>query len=240
MRNSASKRLDFMLSHLGLGTRRTIKSVIRNSEVLVNGKRITDPSFHISFLDNIEIDGISYIIKPSYYFMMNKPKGCITSTSDPSEKLVIDYLKDIDRNKNLFPVGRLDKDTEGLIFLTTDGKLAHELSSPNKEKEKVYLAEIDSLLSETEIKNFEKGIRLDDGYITLPAMIEPTGENNFYRVVLKEGKFHQIKRMFKALGKSVINLKRISIHTLNLDPSLGPGEYRELTELETSDLKNLW
>lgn len=227
-----------MLTHLGLGSRKIIKSIIRKSEVLVNGKKISDPSSHINYYDTVLIDGTTYTIKPNYYFMMNKPKGCISSTYDPKEKTIIEYLREIDKNKSLFPVGRLDKDTEGLIFLTTDGKLAHELSSPNKEKQKVYKAEIDSKLSIDDFSQFKNGITLDDGYKTLPAEIDIIDESIFtYQISLREGKFHQIKRMFKALKKNVINLKRYSIHTLILDPNLSPGDYRELSDLEVIELK---
>lgn len=229
-----------MLSHLGLGSRKEIKQIIRNSEIRINGKLTTDPSSHLNYYDHITINGEEFHLKSNYYFMMNKPKGCITSTNDPKEKTVLDYLSEIDRNKNPFPVGRLDKDTEGLIFLTTDGKLAHDLLSPVKEKQKLYYVEIDLGLTEEQSSKFKSGIQLDDGYTTLPAKIENVNsiENQFY-VSITEGKFHQIKRMFQAMNRSVLYLKRLSIHTLKLDPQLKPGEYRELTDEESNELKGI-
>lgn len=235
---STSKRLDYILVHAGLGSRKEVKNLVKHSVILVNDKHVKDPSIHITEDDCITIDGKIISFKKKYYFMMNKPSGVISATFDPKEKTVIDLLSDIDQKKNLFPVGRLDKDTEGLIFLTTDGKLAHELLSPNQLKVKVYHAIISVNIVHDDIESFRKGITLDDGFKTAPANLEIIENNSmFVKISITEGKFHQIKRMFLALGKEVTYLKRISIDSLILDESLKLGEYRELTTHEVSQLK---
>lgn len=235
-----SKRLDYILVHNGLGSRRVVKKIIKNSVVLVNGVRVKDPTIHITENDIITIDGVPFSYKEYYYFMLNKPAGVISATFDPKDRTVIDLLSESDKNKNLFPVGRLDKDTEGLLLLTTDGKLSHELLSPNHLKIKVYHARISKEVTQKEIENFKNGIILDDGYKTAPANLEIIDNNSMYvKVSITEGKFHQIKRMFMALGNEVTYLKRISMDSLVLDENLKLGEYRELTNLEVSLLKGL-
>lgn len=235
-----SKRLDYILVHNGLGSRRVVKKIIKNSVILINGVRVKDPTIHVTENDVLTIDGEIFSFKEYYYFMLNKPSGVISATFDPKERTVIDLLSEIDKNKNLFPVGRLDKDTEGLILLTTDGKLAHELLSPNHLKVKVYHAKISKEVTQKEIECFKNGIILDDGYKTAPALLEIIDNNSMYvKVSITEGKFHQIKRMFMAMGNEVTHLKRISIDSLVLDENLKLGEYRELTNLEVSLLKGL-
>jgi 16S rRNA pseudouridine516 synthase len=235
---STSKRLDYILVHAGLGSRKEVKNLIKYSVVLVNNNQIKDPSIHIKEDDCITIDGKVISFKKNYYFMMNKPSGVISATFDPKEKTVIDLLSELDQKKNLFPVGRLDKDTEGLIFLTTDGKLAHEILSPNQLKTKVYHAIISVNITQEDIECFRNGIILDDGFKTAPANLEIIENNSmFVKISITEGKFHQIKRMFFELGKEVTYLKRISIDTLVLDENLNLGEYRELTTYEVSQLK---
>ena len=237
---SNSKRLDYVLVHAGIGSRKTVKGLVRKSDVLVNGVRVRDSSIHVKFGDTISVDGEEIEFKEFYYFMMNKPPGVVSATTDPREKTVLDLLSESDQKKSLFPVGRLDKDTEGLIFLTTDGKLAHTLLSPNNFKIKSYIAQVSTEISKADIAFFRKGIILDDGYKTAPARLEII-EDNLHKcsIDLTEGKFHQIKRMFEAIGKEVIKLKRLSIDSLNLDESLHPGEYRELTEEEIVKLKGI-
>lgn len=237
---SNTKRLDYVLVHVGIGSRKTVKSLVRKSEVYVNGVRVRDSSTHIKYGDTISIDGKEIQFKEYYYFMMNKPQGVVSATTDPREKTVLDLLSESDQKKNLFPVGRLDKDTEGLIFLTTDGKLAHTLLSPNHFKIKSYIAQVSGEISKADIAFFRKGIILDDGYKTAPARLETINEIPYNcSIDLTEGKFHQIKRMFEGIGKEVLKLKRLSIDSLVLDESLLPGQYRELTEDEIVKLKGI-
>ncbi|EOR23746.1 pseudouridine synthase [Niallia nealsonii AAU1] len=172
--------------------------------------------------------------------MMNKPPGLISATEDTREETVIDILQIEDSVYNPFPVGRLDKDTEGLLLLTNDGKLAHQLLSPKKHVPKTYFAVIRGEVGEGDIAAFKKGVVLDDGYLTKPGdlVILKAGETSDIELTISEGKFHQVKRMFESVGKKVIYLKRISMGPLELDESLELGEYRELTEEEVELLKN--
>ena len=232
-----TKRLDYVLVHLGLGSRKSIKKLIKNSEVIVNNIRVTDSSTHIKLDDKIFIDGRQIHFKKYYYYMMNKPSGVISATYDKRQKTIIDLLLDIDKNKNLFPVGRLDKDTEGLILLTTNGKLTYNLISPDKNKLKTYIVEIDQEINNNDLDNIQNGVILENGYKTLPCKVELIDNNpKLIKISITEGKFHQIKRMFLSIGKNVIYLKRISIDTLILDENLKVGEYRELTTDEIYEL----
>ncbi|MFM1536472.1 16S rRNA pseudouridine(516) synthase, partial [Helcococcus ovis] len=171
------------------------------------------------------------------YLMMNKPQGYISATKDYNDT-VLDLLDEKFQNKDIFPVGRLDKDTEGLLILTNDGKLAHELLSPKKKVDKKYYAKVDNILSEEDIDKFKDGIYLEkEQYLTMPAKLEIISNYECY-VYIKEGKYHQVKRMLKSCGKEVLYLKRISMGNINLDETLDLGQYRELTEKEIEILKN--
>lgn len=172
--------------------------------------------------------------------MINKPKGVISATYDEVEKTVIDLLPQELKARNPFPVGRLDKDTEGLLLITNDGDLAHQLLSPKKNVIKKYYAEILGFVNESDIKAFNEGIILEDGYKTLPANLEilfSSSDVSKVYVYIREGKYHQIKRMFESVGKKVIYLKRLAMGSLTLDENLKPGEWRELSEEELSFLK---
>lgn len=166
--------------------------------------------------------------------MMNKPQGFISSTDDFRDKTVIDLISDEYKVFNPFPVGRLDKDTEGLMILSNDGQLSHRILSPKKHVEKLYYVEVEGLVTEEDKLLFREGVTIDDGYKTLPAKLDIIVSQGISKVYLtiEEGKFHQVKRMFLAVGKKVLYLKRIAIGGLKLDESLGLGEYRELTEEE--------
>jgi len=234
-----TQRVDKILSNLGFGTRKQIKQLIRNGEVKVDGQVINDSGMHIDpKKSQIEISGQWLKYRQFISIMMNKPAGVISATFDNRHKTVIDILPDEYKCFNLFPVGRLDIDTEGLLLLTNDGQLAHELLSPKKHVPKKYFAFIEGSVSQDDVKKFEEGITLDDGYKTLPAelYILDSGVNSSVDVVIYEGKFHQIKRMFEAVGKKVKFLKRIAMGSLVLDKELAPGECRELTEEELSNL----
>jgi len=236
-----TQRVDKILSNLGFGTRKEIKQLIKNGEVKVDGHIINDSGMHVDpKKSQIEVSGQKLNYRQYIYIMMNKPAGVISATFDNKHKTVVDILPEEYKCFNVFPVGRLDIDTEGLLLLTNDGQLAHELLSPKKHVPKRYFAFIDGEVTEEDVKKFEEGITLDDGYKTLPAelYILDSGVNSSIDVVIYEGKFHQIKRMFEAVGKKVKFLKRITMANLVLDKELAPGECRELTEEELTNLIN--
>lgn len=232
-------RLDKLLANSGFGSRKEVKKLIKDGFVKVNdekakdGKRYVDPEH-----DVVTVNGEKVVYKEFVYFMMNKPAGVISATEDAWESTVIDLLELEDRISNPFPIGRLDKDTEGLLLLSNDGQLAHGLLSPKKEVPKTYFAVIDQEVTEEDAAAFERGVVLDDGYKTKPAALKilKSGIRSDVEVTITEGKFHQVKRMFEALGKKVVYLKRISMGPLTLDESLKEGEYRELTDEEIEKL----
>ncbi|MBK8396330.1 MAG: rRNA pseudouridine synthase [Leptospiraceae bacterium] len=233
------ERLDKVLSSLGFGTRIDVKRDIHRGFVEVNGVIVKDHSFKVSLQDKIKFDDEFIPRKEQYYFMMNKAPDCITATEDFKEKTVMDYLRGRHRGMDLFPVGRLDRETVGLLLITTDGKFAHHYTSPKHLVEKEYYAEVTGTLSEADTIAFANGIELEDGYKTLPAKLEilTSGEISKAKVFLKEGKYRQIRRMFTMLGKEVTFLKREKMGTIRLDETLPLGGYRELTEEEESTLR---
>ena len=181
------------------------------------------------------------------YFMLNKPPGVVSATEDARERTVLDLPRPEDRVREPFPVGRLDKDTEGLLLLTNDGKLAHELLAPRKHVDKTYEANVRGAVGDDDVRAFDDGVTLDDGYVTMPAGLKvaavdgthPEGPLSSVVVTIKEGKFHQIKRMFEAVGKKVVYLRRVAMGPLKLDPQLPLGSYRELTEAEIDALRTV-
>jgi len=236
-----TKRLDKILSNLGYGTRKEIKQLVRDGAVKVDGKEVNDSGLHVDPNQSvIEINGEVLNYREFIYVMMNKPAGVISATYDSRLKTVVDILPDEFRHFDLFPAGRLDIDTEGLLLMTNDGQLAHELLSPKKHVPKKYYALIAGNVTEEDKRKFSEGVVLDDGYKTLPAdmTILRSGERSEVELVICEGKFHQVKRMFEAVGKKVKYLRRIEMGGLKLDESLEPGECRELTEEELRLLKN--
>lgn len=237
---SKFERLDKILSHMGYGSRKDVKRIIKEGRVLINGKTIDKNDYKIDpYNDNIVVDGIEIEYRKHIYIMMNKPKGVISSTFDPINRTVIDLLEDEYLSFNLFPAGRLDKDTEGLLILTNDGKLAHELLSPKKGVDKTYYAEVEGFVDEKHIIQFQEGLILEDGYKTLPSRLKilESGFISKVELTIKEGKFHQVKRMFKALNMEVVYLKRIKFGPIELDKSLKLAQYRELIEEEIKLLK---
>lgn len=226
---------------MGVGTRQEVKKQIRQGKVTVNGIVVKAADTKIDENgDEVMVDGrnISYV---SYeYYMLNKPAGVISATEDRKDTTVIDLIRDKKR-KDLFPVGRLDKDTEGLLLITNDGDLAHRLLAPKKHVDKVYYAKIDSTVTEEDVKKFAEGIDIgtDEKEMTRPAKLEiiKNGEESEIRLTIHEGKFHQVKRMFHAVGKEVTYLKRERMGTLCLDENLKPGEYRLLTEEEIENVR---
>lgn len=232
------ERLDKVLSNLGFGSRSDVKKIINKGIVKVNNSIVKDPSQKISLSDQLIVYDEILIRKEHYYFMMNKAPDCITATEDPKEKTVMDYLKGRHAHMNLFPVGRLDKETEGLLILTTDGKFAHLYTSPKHLINKEYYVEVKGLLSEEDVLAFKNGIVLDDGYQTLPGSLTIllSGEISQAKIVIREGKYRQIRRSIQSLGKEVIYLKREKMGSITLDKHLELGSYRELTDDEIASL----
>ncbi len=227
-------RLDKMLSSMGIGTRSEIRKACRDNRIQVNGILIRDPSVHIDpDSDTVTLDEEPVLFARYVYFMLNKPAGTISATSD-SRTTVLDL---IDCSvKGLYPVGRLDLDTEGLLLITNDGPLGHQLLSPKHHVEKEYLVLLKEPVMDKELEPIRKGIRLSKDETCLPAQVCITGERECH-IILQEGKFHEIKRMFSAIGNEVVYLKRLRMKDLVLDEALAPGEYRELTEEEIAGLK---
>ncbi|MFP4697538.1 MAG: pseudouridine synthase [Eubacteriales bacterium] len=231
-------RLDKYLADMSIGTRSEVKRYIRKGLIKVNDNVERKPETKV----NINKDSIYYNDKlinyVNYeYYMLNKPAGVISATEDPYNKTVIELIEDKKR-KDLFPVGRLDKDTEGLLLITNHGDLAHNLLSPKKHIHKVYFAEVSGRVTKEDIVAFKEGVELDDGYITKPADLKILTTNDISEIELTiyEGKFHQVKRMFQAVGKEVIYLKRLQMGSLKLDEDLSVGEYRLLTDEEIKRL----
>jgi 16S rRNA pseudouridine516 synthase len=233
-------RIDRMLANLGYGSRKEVKSLLKKGAVLVNGAPVKDGKTHVQpQMDKVEVLGEIVHYKEFVYFMMNKPAGVLSATEDLYEKTVVDLLEPEDQVFQPFPVGRLDKDTEGLLLLTNDGQLAHQLLSPKKHVPKTYFAVIAGKVTEDDQNIFLKGVELDDGYVTKPAQLNilHSGIRSYIELTITEGKFHQVKRMFKAVGKQVVYLKRLSMGPLTLDEELKLGEYRELRQEEIDSLQ---
>lgn len=232
---SKKQRIDKILSNLGYGSRSELKKFCKNGLVKVNGKVINNPGVQVDVEnDEIIFDGEKVTYKEFIYLMLNKPDGYISATFDKRDPIVLDLIDKEDLVFEPFPVGRLDKDTEGLLVLTNDGQLAHRVLSPKKHVPKTYYAKIEGIVTEEDIKAFAKGVTLDDGYETMPAelIILKSDEISEIELTIHEGKFHQVKRMFESVDKKVIYLKRLSMGKLKLDENLVLGEYRELTDEE--------
>lgn len=231
-------RLDKFLADMNIGTRSEIKKMIRKGLVTVNNEVIKDSGVSVTSDDEISFNGELISYQEYEYIMLNKPAGVISASEDKRQETVIDLLDERHR-KDLFPVGRLDKDTVGLLLITNDGQLAHDLLSPAKHVDKLYRAKVTGALDESDVKSFAQGIKIDDEFTALPARLKiiSSGDISEAEVTIREGKFHQIKRMFSALGHEVTWLKRVSMGPLTLDESLKEGEYRVLTTSEITALK---
>lgn len=232
-------RLDKYLADMGIGTRSEIKLWIRKGRVKINDELCDKPETKVSldldeiYFDDSRVNYIDYV-----YYMLHKPAGVVSATMDNVNKTVLDLIED-KQGKDLFPVGRLDKDTEGLLLITNDGDLAHRLLSPKKHVDKVYFAKVNGKVTEEDQSAFAVGVDIGEEALTLPAKLKilKSDEVSEIELTIQEGKFHQVKRMFEAVGKDVVYLKRLSMGNLVLDPSLKLGEYRELTK-EEIDLLN--
>lgn len=234
-------RLDRFLCETGFGTRSQVKELLKKGQVLVNGQAAKRPEQKIEEgKDVVLCGGKQAVYAPAVYLMLYKPAGTVSATEDAKERTVLELLDTGDR-RDLFPVGRLDKDSEGLLLLTSDGELAHRLLSPKKHVDKVYYARVEGRVAEEHAERFAAGLDIGEKAPTLPAALEilKSGEISEVRVTVREGKFHQVKRMFAAVGCRVIYLKRLRMGTLALDETLKAGEYRRLTEDEIWDLKRL-
>lgn len=230
-------RLDKYLADMGCGTRTQVKDAIKKGRVSINDEKIKSPETKIDIETTIVyMDGqpISYV--QTEYYMLNKPQGVVSATEDRKYKTVIDLIDDKSR-KDLFPVGRLDIDTEGLLLITNDGDLAHRLLSPKRHVDKTYYVELDSKIPANAKEEMLEGITLEEEFKTMPATLELLSETTCY-LTIREGKFHQVKRMFEYFGCTVTYLKRISMGPLTLDETLKVGEYRLLTKEELLQLKS--
>ncbi len=229
-------RLDKFLSDSTSYSRKEASKLIKSGNIRVNEKVISDISFKVDTeKDEIFLDNKKLIRKENYYIMLNKPAGYLSATEDRYCQTVLDLLSDDLPKEKIFPAGRLDKDTEGFLFLTTDGPLAHRVTGPKNHVPKKYYVEIDEPLKDEFIDIFKNGITLETGEECKSAILEIISEKSCY-LTISEGKFHQVKRMFNAVLRNVVYLKRVSIGRLELDKELSLGEYRELTEKEVSDI----
>ncbi len=224
-------RLDKFLCDAGIGSRSQVKVFLKQGLIKVNGEIIKKPEFKVEEeQDSVTFQGKEIKYRKYVYYMLNKPKGVVSATRDNLDRTVTDLIKD-SGHQNLFPVGRLDKDTEGLLIMTNDGDLAHRLLSPKKHVDKVYYVELDKMLTEEGRRMLETGIDIGEEKPTLPANAQRISDTSLY-LTIREGKYHQVKRMLKAVGCEVTYLKRIAMGAISLDKNLPCGCYRELTEEE--------
>ncbi|VQZ65898.1 ribosomal small subunit pseudouridine synthase A [Streptococcus pneumoniae] len=235
-------RLDKFLVACAVGSRTEVKNLLKTGRVTVNGKKEKSAKLQIDEkIDEIRFDGQVLEYEEFVYYMMNKPKGVISATEDPKHRTVLDLLDDLARSKEVFPVGRLDIDTHGLLLLTNNGQLAHVLLSPKRHVDKTYQAQVKGIMTQEDVETFIKGIPLKD-FTCQPARMEilsTDAEKNQsqIRVTIAEGKFHQIKRMVGYCGKEVVDLQRLTMGTLVLDENLERGEWRRLTKEELEILR---
>lgn len=234
-------RLDKYLADMNQGTRSQVKELIKAGQVTVNGQVCRTAKQKIKDQDTVAVNGQEIGYQKFHYFMLHKPKGVLSATEDARQKTVLDLLKPADRYRDLAPVGRLDKDTTGLLLITNDGQLNHEVLAPEFHVAKTYWAKIAGVADEKTVKQFHAGLSLKDGTRLKPAKLEilsqnPVQDQSAVLVTITEGKYHQVKRMFASQGMKVIELKRLKMGPLVLDDSLEPGQYRELTEQELATL----
>lgn len=231
-------RLDKYLAEMGVGTRSELKKAVRAGLVQIDGVTAKKPEEKVSpETQTITYQGKEIGYAAFEYYMLNKPAGVVSATEDRFDKTVIDLIE-TKKRRDLFPVGRLDKDTEGLLLITNDGDLAHRLLSPKKHVDKTYFARVHGKVTEEDAEVFAAGVDIGEEKPTLPAVLNilVSDEISEIELTIREGKFHQVKRMFEAVGKEVIYLKRLSMGTLALDETLAPGAYRELTKEELERL----
>lgn len=231
-------RLDKFLADMGFGTRSQVRQQIAGGNVTVNGLPARRPELKVDTdKDRVLFCGTEAAYAQYEYYMLNKPAGVVSATEDKKERTVLDLLQERKR-KDLFPVGRLDKDTEGLLLITNNGDLAHRLLAPGRHVDKVYYAEIDGKVTREDAELFREGVDIGDKKKTMPAFLEilSSADRSEILLTIREGRFHQVKRMFHAVGKEVLFLRRIQMGPLKLDEKLRPGEYRRLTKEEVEKL----
>ena len=236
------ERLDKILASQGTLSRRDVKEIMKKGRVSVNGAVVKDSSFKVNInKDEVSLDGEKIILKKHIYIMMNKPQGVVSASEGEKEETVVDLVPDDLYHKGLFPAGRLDKDTTGFVLITDDGDFAHKILSPKNHIFKTYLARLDHKLSEENIKMLESGITLEDGTILKEAKVEivEQSDNPLVKIMICEGKYHQVKRMFAAAGNKVVELHRSKMGELELDSELKPGECREITPEELQKIQKI-
>ncbi len=231
------ERLDKLLASTGQWSRSQVKELVRQGRVRVDGVPAGKPEQKCAPEQLLEVDGVPVCLQEFVYIMMNKPAGMLSATEDKRQQTVLDLLDKPLQRRGLFPVGRLDKDTTGLLLLTDDGELAHRLLAPKSHVDKRYLARVDGCVNEEDVAAFRSGMVLDDGLVCLPAELQPLEGGSCCLVTLREGKFHQVKRMLAHCGKPVLELKRLSMGPLKLDEQLKPGDWRSLSDEETEWLR---
>ena len=231
-------RLDKFLSHLGFGSRKEVKELLKKTQVEVNQQRVKDGKYQLDLAeDHVTLDGETLRYQEFYYYVLHKPQGVISATTDRSHRTVLDLLKAEDYRSDLFPVGRLDKDTTGLLILTNDGAFSHQLLSPKKHVPKRYRAIVAGVMTAADIQAFREGLRIDGDELCLPAELEilrvlaDTQESEI-QLTITEGKYHQVKRMVKAVGKEVLTLHRETMGDFTLPADLARGTYRGMTPAE--------
>lgn len=232
-------RLDKFLGNHGFGTRKEVKLLVKRGAVKINDVLVKKADIKIvPENDTVTVYDEAVVYEPFVYIMLNKPAGYISSTKDYKDETVLELIDGLE-HYDLHPVGRLDKDTEGLLILTNDGQFSHDVLSPRKHVNKTYFARVDGYVTDETVELFKAGVTLDDGYKAMPAELQivSAGEISEIELVIQEGKFHQVKRMFKAVDMTVIYLKRIKMGGLPLDESLAPGAYRKLTLEEINFVK---
>lgn len=235
-------RLDKFLVEMGLGSRTEVKQLLKKKQVLVNGKAVTSAKVQVDeYQDEISVNNRVLDYERFVYYLLNKPKGVISATEDANHQTVLDLLDESARQKEVFPVGRLDIDTHGLLLLTNNGALAHAMLSPKKHVAKVYRAKVDGIMTEEDRTRFETGIELKD-FTCKPAQLTILETNeeqgtSLVEITISEGKFHQVKRMVAACGKKVADLERLVMGPLSLDKELATGTFRRLTQEEIKSLK---
>ena len=231
------ERLDKILSNQGLGSRKQIHSQIKNGEIKIDGRVISSSDLKLDpETTSIEVKGKNIIFSRFIYIMLNKPTGVLTATRDKKAETVLNLIPESLKRPGLFPAGRLDKDTEGLLIITDDGNFAHQMLSPKKHIPKTYLAKLRFPIDITAKQKFSEGVLIDEGYQCLPAeliMLEPC----LAELTIFEGKFHQVKRMFQATGNEVIALKRTKFGNINLDNQLKAGECRLISQVDIDNIR---
>lgn len=233
-------RLDKYLADMGVGTRTEVRKMIAKGQVRVNGTTALKAEQKVDTKsDEVSVNGLLVGYEEFEYYMLNKPAGIISASEDKREKTVVDLIESR-RRKDLFPVGRLDRDTEGLLLITNDGALSHRLLSPKKHVDKVYFARVQGVVTTDDVRRFEEGVDIGDEKRTLPAKlvirsVDESEKRSEILLTIREGRFHQVKRMFQVVGKEVVYLKRLQMGNLVLDPSLKPGEYKKLDRKELEE-----